>query len=159
MGHPCSHSAFAWAPRLHLLVFDQWWRLQCSVSGWYSTFEAQKIWSALAEPKCKLFSWLALHAEILTADMLAIRRWPHGPICQLCLGAPETATHLCKDCLFTIAVWNLVQSWDRNANPGNGQNLPTIPAWWDELIRGIQRASNVTRVVVCYMWSRTRGRK
>jgi hypothetical protein len=44
--------------------------------------------------------------------MLALRGWPHDTYCRLCLSAPETATHLCKDYPFTNAIWNRVQSWD-----------------------------------------------
>ncbi|KAK1699517.1 hypothetical protein QYE76_016214 [Lolium multiflorum] len=33
-------------------------------------FDAKKIWSTHAEPKCKLLGWLALHGKLLTADML-----------------------------------------------------------------------------------------
>ena len=78
-------------------------------SGSYPRFSPAKIWEAHAEPKCKFFAWLVLHGKILTADMLAIRGWPHDPCCPLCLRAPETATHLCKDCLFAAAVWSHVQ--------------------------------------------------
>jgi hypothetical protein len=45
--------------------------------GSHSSFVAKKIWSAHAEPKCKLFAWLALHRKLLTADMLAVRGWTH----------------------------------------------------------------------------------
>ena len=47
--------------------------------GSYSRFDTTKVWSANAEPKCKFFAWLALHGRILTADMLAVRGWPHDP--------------------------------------------------------------------------------
>jgi hypothetical protein len=85
--------------------------------GSHPRFLAHKIWDASAEPKCKLFSWLALHGKLLTADMLALRGWPHDTSCRLCLSTPETATHLCKDCPFTNAIWNRVQSWD-DIDPG-----------------------------------------
>jgi hypothetical protein len=89
-----------------------------------------------AEPKCKLFSWLALHRKLLTADMLAIRGWPHDSVCPLCLSAPETATHLCKDCPFTNVIWARVQSWD-NADLGpHSQSFLTTTDWWDILIMG-----------------------
>ena len=68
-------------------------------------------WKTWAPPKCKFFAWLVLHGRILTADMLAIRGWPHDPRCQLCLQQPETATHLCKDCPFAVVVWNQVNTW------------------------------------------------
>ena len=105
-------------------------------SGSFPRFSPTKIWEAHAEPKCKLFSWLVLHGKILTADMLAIRGWPHDPTCPLCLGAPETATHLCKDCPFAIAVWSHVQAWTGEA-PTNMMTIPPpmgVSDWWDRLI-------------------------
>lgn len=71
--------------------------------GSHPEFEMEKIWFAHAEPKCKLFSWLALHGRILTNNMLAVKGWPHDPHCQLCLQAPETVAHLCKDRSFVVA--------------------------------------------------------
>ncbi|XP_047071683.1 uncharacterized protein LOC124680664 [Lolium rigidum] len=35
------------------------------------------------KPKCKLFGQLALHGKLLTADMLAIKGWPHDPLCPV----------------------------------------------------------------------------
>jgi hypothetical protein len=104
-------------------------------SSWGATLDfAQKIWNASAEPKCKLFSWLALHGKLLTADMLALRGWPHDTSCRLCLSATETATHLCKDCPFTNVIWNSVKSWD-DIDPGAPpHNFATISDWWDDLI-------------------------
>lgn len=63
--------------------------------GPHLKFLSSKIYSAHAEPKCKFFSCIVLHGRILTADVLAIRVWPH---------ALETAVHLCKDCPFSQAV-------------------------------------------------------
>jgi hypothetical protein len=104
--------------------------------GSHPRFDAQKIWNANAEPKCKLFSWLALHGKLLTADMLAIRGWDHDPTCPLCLSAPETAAHLCKDCPFTKAIWPRLQSWDAEDPRPQPHSYPTISEWWDEVIQG-----------------------
>ena len=104
--------------------------------GSFPKFGADKIWSAQAEPKCKLFAWLAIHGKLLTADMLAIRGWPHDPSCQLCLGAPETAIHLCKDCPFSTAVGNLVNSWDGINTQAQGPSFTSISEWWDDMISG-----------------------
>jgi hypothetical protein len=99
-------------------------------------FDAQKIWDANVEPKSKLFSWLALHGKLLSADMLAGRGWPHDPTCPLCLFAPETATHLCKDCPFTSTIWSRLQTWD-DEDPGpHALCYPTISEWWDDIIQG-----------------------
>jgi hypothetical protein len=105
--------------------------------GSFPKFAANKIWTALAEPKCKLFSWLALHGKLLTADMLAIRGWPHDPSCPLCLSSPETAKHLCKDCPFMTAVWNTLHQGEDAPTPGrDGQIFLTISEWWDEMVTG-----------------------
>lgn len=104
--------------------------------GGQARFLATKIWAAHAEPKCKLFGWLALHGKLLTADMLAIRGWPHEPLCPLCLHAPETANHLCKDCPFTIAIWNRMKTWDNDDSPDNRHVHQSITEWWDDLISG-----------------------
>jgi hypothetical protein len=104
--------------------------------GSHPRFLAQKIWNASAEPKCKLFAWLALHEKLLTADMLVVRGWPHDSACRLCLSAPETATHLYKDCPFTMVIWNQVHTWD-NADPGSPpSSYATTSKWWDTLIGG-----------------------
>jgi hypothetical protein len=79
---------------------------------------------------------LALHGKLLTADMLAIRGWEHNPTCPLCLAAPETATHLCKDCPFTKAIWSRLQSWDAEDPGPQPHSFPTISDWWDEIIQG-----------------------
>jgi hypothetical protein len=104
--------------------------------GSHPRFDAQKFWDANAEPKCKLFSWLALHGKLLTADMLAVRGGPHDLTCPLCLSAPETATHLCKDCPFNSPIWSHLQTWD-DEDPGpHALCYPTISEWWDDIIQG-----------------------
>jgi hypothetical protein len=71
---------------------------QTQFIGSHLIFNASKIWNVHAETKCKLFSWLALHGKLLTADMLAVRGCPHDPTGPLCLYAPEMASRLCKYC-------------------------------------------------------------
>jgi hypothetical protein len=99
-----------------------------------------------------MFSWLVLHGKILTADRLAIRGWPHDPICQLCLRAPETACHLYKDCPFTSQVWNLVHAWSLDDCPRhstqesiNPLRLNTDGARQARLASSGGRASSVPR--------------
>jgi hypothetical protein len=105
-------------------------------NGSFPKFKAEKIWDAHAEPKCKLFSWLALHGKLLTADMLAVRGWPHDPTCLLCGSAPETAAHLCKDCPYSMAVWTTLQSRDNEATGTPGHSFATISEWWDDMTNG-----------------------
>jgi hypothetical protein len=109
--------------------------------GSYPRFSSNKVWRASAEPKCTMFSWLVLHDKILTADRLATRGWPHDPICQLYLRAPETACHLCKDCPFTAAVWNLVHAWSLDTSlqaltPGLHA---TLNDWWEAMLVGVDK--------------------
>ena len=109
-------------------------------SASYPRFSPAKIWEAHAEPKCKFFAWLVLHG-ILTANMLAVRGWPHDPSCPLCLGAPETSTHLCKDCPFAAAVWSHVQVWtgeDSGATPTLPPSMG-ISDWWDSLTTNLPK--------------------
>ena len=104
--------------------------------GSHPRFDSSKVWSAYAEPKCKFFAWLVLHGRILTADMLAIRGWPHDPRCQLCLQQPEMATHLCKDCPFAVVVWNQVNTWTNEGLAISGF-LPEpgiVSDWWDKML-------------------------
>ena len=49
--------------------------------------------------------------KILTANNLIKRNWPNDPICKLCGTDPETATHLCKDCVFSKQVWSDLKQW------------------------------------------------
>ena len=109
--------------------------------GSFPRFTPSKIWEAHAEPKCKLFSWMVLHGKILTSDMLAIRGWPHDPICPLCLRALETANLLCKDCPFAVAVWSHVQRWtgDAPAAPMATPPATSISEWWDSLIAPLSK--------------------
>jgi hypothetical protein len=104
--------------------------------GSHPRFVAQKIWNASAKPKCKLFAWLALHGNLLTADMLVVRGWPHDSACRLCLSALETATHLCKDCPFTMVIWSQVQTWDNADLGAPPSSFATTSKWWDTLIGG-----------------------
>jgi hypothetical protein len=104
--------------------------------GSFTKFDAKKIWLAHAEPKCKIFVLLALHGKLLTPDMLAVRGWPHNSICPLCLYAPETATHLFKDCRFTSAIWTLIQREENVGLATHGHTYTSTSDWWDNTITG-----------------------
>lgn len=51
---------------------------------------------------------LACHAydRLLTADNMIRRKWECNPVCQLCLSADETNTHLLTICNYIEPVWN-----------------------------------------------------
>jgi hypothetical protein len=94
-----------------------------------------------------MFSWLVLHGKILTADRLATRGWTHDPICQLCLRAPETACHLCKDCPFTSMVWNIVHGWSADDYPQalSPGTHTTVNDWWDAMLVGADKKTKRSR--------------
>jgi len=52
--------------------------------GSYSHLNANLVWKARAEPKCKIFAWILLQEKLLTANNLATRGWPHQPSCAFC---------------------------------------------------------------------------
>jgi hypothetical protein len=64
-----------------------------------------QVWKVKATPSCRLHAWLLFHNKCLTADNLAIRGWPHNPICRLCFTHPETAVHLSATCPYSRIVW------------------------------------------------------
>ena len=97
--------------------------------GSFPKFEPSKVRRAFAEP-VKFFAWLVLHKRILTADLLSTKGWPHDPTCQLCLTHPETATHLCMECPFTVAVWNTIDAWSGDKlRPFSGTQDSVDSAW------------------------------
>jgi hypothetical protein len=79
----------------------QWW-------GSMVLYPAMPVWTAFSEPKCKFFTWLALHDKVLTANNLLKRNWECNYNCSLCLCIHETTEHLLTGCNFSETVWNLV---------------------------------------------------
>ena len=74
------------------------------------------IWKPWAPPKCKFFSWLAIHNWIWTADRLEARNWPNQRICPLCRLHAESDLHLFKDYRFTKRLWSEIVVWMANHN-------------------------------------------
>ena len=103
---------------------------QSQFVGTRPPFRATKIWRVQAEPKCRFFAWLALHWKILRTDNLAIRGWPHDPICKMCHIHPESVQHLLLECSFSKSVQGRIFS--RNGSIGIAP--PTvghsINIWW-----------------------------
>jgi hypothetical protein len=84
--------------------------------GSYCTFDALAIWKAKTEGKHRFFTWLLVQRKILAADKLLARNWrPRNPVCPLCDREPETAEHLCVQCVFAQEVWFLVATWSEDA--------------------------------------------
>jgi hypothetical protein len=107
-----------------------------------------------------MFSWLFLHRKILTMDILAVRGWPHDPICQLCLRALETACHLCKGSPFTVKVWNLVHAWSLHLCPQalTPEMHSSVDDSWEAMIVGVDKKTKCSAAEDCCMWSRMSGR-
>jgi hypothetical protein len=101
------------------------------------------IWKAKTEPKCRIFAWILLHRKILTANNLEKQGWPNDPICKLCDKEPETPTHLCKDCDFTNAVWNILVCWFQlHYLPPLGTTT-SIHSWWKKVDSSSIRNTNL----------------
>ena len=127
---------------------------KCQFQGTNAPFSTSKFWGAQAEPKCRFFAWLALHGKLLTADNLAIRGWPHDPICRLCMIHPETTQHLLLDCTFATAVREKVFAANGTlgmVQPPMGRNLNT---WWDDLLRGLpkEKRKEASGALIYAMW-------
>jgi hypothetical protein len=111
---------------------------RCQFAGAYPPFRTAKVWNTHAEPKCRFFAWLALHGKVLTADNLAIRGWPHDPICKLCRIHPETVQHLLLDCSFAKSARDKIFGWNGTIGVpppvlGHGLN-----SWWDGMVTTLQ---------------------
>lgn len=132
-------------------------RWRWTSDGQYSTMSAYRIqfkgrtrranitpiWKAKTEPKCRIFAWILLHRKILTANNLEKRGWPNDPICNLCDKEPETPTHLCKDCDFTNAVWNILVCWFQlHYLPPLGTTT-SIHSWWKKVDGSSIRNANL----------------
>ena len=120
-----------------------------STSGVYSAKSAYKaqflgassfpftavVWNTWAPPKCSFFAWLAVQNRLWTADRLAIRGWPHQPVCQLCRNQPETGRHMLFECRYSKRIWTDVSAWINC--PTLLQSLaatkPTIFDYWKDL--------------------------
>ncbi|WVZ90348.1 LOW QUALITY PROTEIN: hypothetical protein U9M48_036657, partial [Paspalum notatum var. saurae] len=69
------------------------------------------IWQALAPPKSKFFSWLAIQNRIWTCDRLQACGWDNAGQCPLCHHSPESGIHLFAECRFARCIWKEVSSW------------------------------------------------
>ena len=112
---------------------------RCQFAGSCAPFRSAKFWRGYAEAKCRFFAWMALHGKILTADNLAIRGWPHDPICKLCRIHPETVQHLTLDCHFSTAVRERIFSWHEQLGAPSHPNGRSLNEWWDATIAGIPK--------------------
>ena len=129
----------------------------CQFAGSMAPFRAAKVWRGLAEPKCRFFAWLALHGKILTADNLAVRGWPHDPICKLCRIHPETVQHLTLECSFSTTVRQRVFAWHGQIGAPPPPNANGFNTWWDTTLAGLPKAkrreaSGAIIYSICGVW-------
>jgi hypothetical protein len=111
------------------------------------------IWKAKTEPKCRFFAWILLHRKILTASNLAKRGWPHDPQCKLCNTEAETPTHLCKDCLFTKAIWSQLTIWYNLQNLPSCESTISVNGWWKKCRLKIDKHSRPSfDGLIIYFW-------
>ena len=108
-------------------------------SGAYCTFDAKAIWRAKTEGKHRFFAWLLVQNKLLTADKLIKRNWQCNPTCPLCDQAPETAQHLCLNCVYAQEVWVLVAQWTEGlvAVPDREAKMEH---WWNGSLTGIPKS-------------------
>ena len=75
-----------------------------------------------------------------TIRCLAIRGWPHDPICKLCRIHPDTVEHLTLDCSFSTSVRERVFAWHGHIGAPPPPNGSGLNAWWDLTIVGLPKA-------------------
>lgn len=137
---------------------------RCQFLGSHAPFDTKKIWRAHAEPKCRFFAWLVAHKKIRTADVLALRGWPHDPICKLCHIHQETVQHLCHDCTFTAEVRDSVlASSDLPVPPAATTMSRDFDGWWLDYIATFPKekkraASGVIAYIIWGVWKERNGR-
>jgi hypothetical protein len=76
-----------------------------------------------------------VQSKILTADKLLARNWMCDPRCILCDQTPETAVHLCLQCVFAREVWHLVSSWSAGLIHIPAQDV-YLECWWNDSVCG-----------------------
>jgi hypothetical protein len=85
--------------------------------------------------------------KILTVDKLQARNWPCNPTCPLCDQAPETADHLCLQCVFAQEVWVLVSAWSDGAVRVPDRCL-SLDNWWSSELTGVPSKEKKQRAAV-----------
>jgi hypothetical protein len=115
--------------------------------GSFCSFDSMAIWKAMTEGKHQFFAWLLVQRKILTADKLIARNWPYNPLYPLCDQVPESADHLCLQCVFSQGVWVMVSQWCNGVVqvPGRDADLET---WWNSGMTGVPVKENQQRAAL-----------
>ena len=90
----------------------------------------------------------------LVIDNLALRGWPHDPICKLCRIHPETVQHLLLECSFATAVREQVFAWNGTIGRPPTDTSLGINSWWEEAIRTIpkEKRREASGAFIYSMW-------
>jgi hypothetical protein len=122
--------------------------------GSYTTFNSTAIWKAHTEGKRRLFAWLLIQCKIMTADRLAARNIPCNLVCVLCDQLPESAAHLCLDCVYARQVWELVFVWTEGRVTAPARNI-SVEMWWNSSLQRLPRKeqSQTAAVLIYTAWS------
>ncbi|KAK7257213.1 hypothetical protein RIF29_31017 [Crotalaria pallida] len=64
------------------------------------------IWNWNGPERMKLFLWKVLHGRLLTNDERCRRGMIDDPLCPRCKAAPETLTHVLRDCEIVNDFWS-----------------------------------------------------
>jgi hypothetical protein len=102
-------------------------------------FRSAKVWKAHTEQRYKSFACMVLHGKILTVDNLAIRGWPHDPICKFCSIYLETVQHVLLDCSFSTAVRERIFAWNGSIGAAPPPLGRTTDSWWDGTLASITK--------------------
>jgi len=123
--------------------------------GLHRKFQADLIWRARAENKCKIHAWVLMHDKILTADNLQKRGWPHHEHCVLCNGPLETGLHLSLLCPFAKAVWSQVLSWENFDVQLPQQDPQCLATWWEDVASKVPKQERRTfnGVLIYVVWN------
>jgi hypothetical protein len=127
---------------------------RCQFVGSVAPFRSAKSWKGHAEQNCRFFAWMALHGKILTADNLAIRGWPHDPICKLCRIHPEMVQHLTLDCHFSTMVREKIFAWNGQLGVPPLAGGMTLNDWWDATISTIpkEKRREASGAIIYSIW-------
>jgi hypothetical protein len=141
---------WAWTPDRKYLVATTY---KFQFHGAMVSFPASHIWSAIIEPKCRFFAWLALHNRILTADNMLKKNWDYNPNCSLCLCLLETTDHLLAKCNFVEAVWNIIASHFHLPNYDTMRGMDNYSDWITLLIsNGSKKQKRVKLGILFTFW-------
>jgi hypothetical protein len=142
----CLRSAFCRCRCLYSICWRQSYTAKSAYlaqfRGSYSTFNSTALWKAHTEGKHRLFAWLLIQ-EIYLAIL-----------CVLCDQLPESAAHLCLDCVYARQVWELVFVWTEGRVTAPARNI-SVEMWWNSSLQRLPRKeqSQTAAVLIYTAWS------